>query len=182
MKKLKKNWKKILSIVVGTTLGLILIVGIGVFLWMQTWKTFRFPSNEISIKYPQSDSVLYTPSVENFGELNVNSGNNDFNLTIDTTETDRGCKNSLETCVNSQDIVYLQAVHGLTEKSIIKFHGLDAYLLDGYTTAGYEKLLILYFKNTVYTFLWTNNPQNILENIFNQIKINLIFSFVNFNN
>ncbi|PWU24135.1 hypothetical protein C5B42_00540 [Candidatus Cerribacteria bacterium 'Amazon FNV 2010 28 9'] len=46
------NWRKILLIVVGSITGIIALIILGFFLWMQTWKTYEFPDGQGSIKYP----------------------------------------------------------------------------------------------------------------------------------
>src|SRR5260221_6236197 len=53
----KRNWKKILIVMSFWILGVFGADILGVFLWMQTWKTYQFPNGQGYIRYP---SILFT--------------------------------------------------------------------------------------------------------------------------
>lgn len=76
MKKLKKNWKKI---IIAVALITIVIIA-GVFLWIKTWKTVYSSDKKISIMYPSTGYIAPTQGLE------IKDDRNHFFLTINNVE------------------------------------------------------------------------------------------------
>ncbi|CAN5288577.1 hypothetical protein BH10PAT1_BH10PAT1_2160 [soil metagenome] len=88
MKKLKKNWKKIVLAIMAVVVGLVVVVVTGLFLWMQTWKAFQlwdrqgyflYPSNWIIKENKSTDiqtylTINYSAS-ENYSPIIINRYN-----------------------------------------------------------------------------------------------------------
>src|SRR5258708_28861266 len=80
MKFLKKNWKKIVFAIV----GVVVVLVVGVFLWMKSWKTYSFPNSNVTFEFPSGSIITknengYSLIYKNLLSLHVD----DFNCLRD---------------------------------------------------------------------------------------------------
>lgn len=71
MKKLKKNWKKIIIAIV-----VVIAISItGILVWIKSWNVHQFPGTNLSIAYPQQSTIV-TGIANNLQEQLSNEGSN----------------------------------------------------------------------------------------------------------
>lgn len=139
-----KNWKKIILGVFTVIVGLVLIAGAGVFLWVQTWKTLSpFKDKTITIKYPTNSETI-----QQFGDLGIiNKGH--FSLgALHTDCTDNTCL---------RDEIQSYSSRATTKKDIY-IDGQKALLYTTDPNTSYMMTTILFVKNdTIYAIDWNDN-------------------------
>ncbi len=177
---MKKNWKKLILSLVAGLLVIIVISVIGIFLWTKTWKTFTFPNNGTSVSYPGSYFIMFKSSVNNFGNLVLESDNKDLKLTIDTFGANFGCGFDAETCIKNSAHNWVAHFVADPEKDVILFDGGKAYLFSRNTTDGTQNFIVFYNKNVIYSLMWIDNSKSFWNKFYNQTTIDILLRSIHF--